>query len=62
MQANVHFAPYIGYESLLFADNFLYGASPEQLWESFDGFQLFSGIARPSASLGGAFGQPMVAD
>jgi hypothetical protein len=29
MQANVHFAPYIGYESLLFTDNFLYGASPE---------------------------------
>ena len=62
MQANVVFAPYIGYESFLFADNFLYGASPEQLWGSFNGFQLFSGIAKSSASLGGTSGQPMVAD
>jgi len=62
MQANVHFAPYIGYESLLFANNYLYGAFPEQLWGILDGFQFCSGIAKASASLGGTFGQPELAD
>jgi len=52
MQANVLFAPYIGYENLLFADYYMHGASPEQLRESLDRFRLCPGITMSSASLG----------